>query len=133
MFPRICVISCPIIYYYSALCAVWTVNVSESSFYFLVFVRLWELAHDNITKIKRNNKLIYQSVQSVQSVRDLRSSILNPIIQLRPCRVNGRQYVVNPFFLFLRSFAKDIHEFVRFSVHERVHGVGSRAGAVDVS
>ena len=32
-------------------------TVGEPSFYFLVFVRLWELAHDNITKIKRNNKL----------------------------------------------------------------------------
>ena len=34
------------------------VGSAEGAFlYFLVFVRLWELAHDNITKIKRNNKL----------------------------------------------------------------------------
>ena len=42
--------------------AVWKVMSAlpkEPSFYFLVFVRLWELAHDNITKIKRNNKLYF--------------------------------------------------------------------------
>ena len=55
-----CVIYLSIIYYYNAPLRGGEGEVglsTEPFFYFLVFVRLWELAHDNITKIKRNNKL----------------------------------------------------------------------------